>query len=113
MFKDYDRVFGYAGIETYSSKTFQRAIRTMATCARACLDREITCTMQHMQDHRKWRSAIIGGDGTWITPGATAPHGLYVVRALGFLGAVLGYKFMSRNDLRAPFMGTSASMEIF
>ncbi len=57
-----------------------------------------------------WEVDMLALDGSWCIP---APHGVFAARSLKAFGALLGFKFMSRNDPTSPFLGTSASMEVF
>ena len=110
-YEQYKKLFGRTG-DAYSQKTFDRAVTKCMKIVMEVLDEEVKAMEAHLRETGQWSTAYIGTDGSWCTPGASAPHGLFCARALQAWGGLLGYHFMSRNDPETPYLLTSASMEV-
>ena len=111
MYEQYRAIFGKTG-DAYSKGTFDRAVKKCMEVVMAVLDEEVQAVKTHLKANGQWDTCCIGVDGSWCTPGAAAPHGMFCARALEAWGGLLGYYFMSRNDPAHPYLLTSASMEV-
>ena len=111
MFDQYDSLHGRTG-DAYSRPTFDKAVKTCMKVVMEVLDEEVAAVEKYLRQHGLWKTCYIGVDGSWCTPGASAPHGMFCARALQAWGGLLGYHFMSRNDPDHPYLFTSASMEV-
>ena len=112
-YKNYQCWMSRTGMTPYSSNTYDRALAHVLCAAEEVLQEEMNRTKVWMEGKNEWKNGVLGLDGSWNTPGASAPHGLFAARAIRAYGALLGFKVMSRNDPANPFLGTSASMEVF
>ena len=110
MYEQYRAIFGKTG-DVYSKGTFDRAVKKCVEVVMTVLDEEVQAVKRHLKATGQWDNCYIGVDGSWCTPGASAPHGMFCARALQAWGGLLGYHFMSRNDPLHPYLLTSASME--
>ena len=108
----YDRFLRRLGMPPFSEPQFHKAMKDVMVAVLEQLDDEIAATKEWLKENDLWYVGLMGLDGSWCTPGSSAPHGLFAARALKAFGALLGFKFFSRNDPAEPFMATSAAMEL-
>lgn len=111
MYKQYKAIYGRTG-DAYGRGTFNAAVKTCMEKVVQVLDEEVVAVEKFLRSKGMWQECYIGVDGSWCTPGASAPHGMFCARSLQAWGGLLGYHFMSRNDPDHPYLMTSASMEV-
>ena len=68
--------------------------------------------MESRPEGDMWANGFAGVDTTYMTKGYSSIHGGSTMRTLKFLGALLAFEAMSRNNLFDPFCTTSCSMEV-
>ena len=111
-FESYESFCARMDMSHFSKIQYQSAMKDVLDAVMKQLQDEIDVTKQWLRDNNLWSRGLLGLDGSWSTPGAAAPHGMFAARALKAFGALIGVKFMSRNDPKEPFMATSAAMEV-
>jgi len=111
-YEKYERFLRRLNMPPYSQTEFDKAMSDVLAAVMKVLDGEIEITKEWLKENDLFYRAILGLDGSWCTPGAAAPHGMFAARSLAAFGALLGYHFMSRNDPKYPWMATSAAMEV-
>ena len=114
-FQRYERWMIHQGMEPLGKYSFDKAIEQACEAVQQTLKEEMLATKEWLKQlpGDKWKRGVMALDGSWCTPGASAPHGSFVARSVVAFGAILGFRYMSRNDGDRPFLGTSASMEVF
>ena len=110
-FKQYNDIFGRTG-DAYSQGTFNKGVEKCMRVVMEVLDEEVKAIRNYLKETGQYKTCCIGVDGSWCTPGASAPHGMFCARAMQAWGGLLGFYFMSRNDPEHPYLLTSASMEV-